>query len=80
MIITATAPHSVLECQNAGESVPAVPITFASVIALSVTMMMDPVRTHHALQVGGRGPPDNFVTKKKTRIFRNVLTHLEIVF
>ena len=24
----------------------------------------------HALQVGGRGPPDNFVTKKNTRILR----------
>jgi len=37
-------------------------------------------RIGHALQVGGRGPPDNFVTKRKTRIFRFFLTHLEIGF
>ena len=34
----------------------------------------------HALQVGGIWIPANSVTKKKTRIFRIFLTHLEIVF
>ena len=38
-LITASAHHSDLESQNAGESVPAGATTFASVIALSVTMV-----------------------------------------